>query len=145
MSINRGGSGIHVLAQFQQVLTQVKFTPPLLDIKQNYTLFVTPGVTDSVFNPITGNSPNGSYVLSFSTTGGMYTNVGDIGANFGTGNAFPAFVLGSQPAPGKQSVARNTKVFVTFSEAMQNFAGNLANVKLYKVTSPFTSSESKSL
>ena len=145
--LTEAGSGTHIAGSVAAgSATQVKFTPTsALTSGKNYTLFLTQGVKDSAGNPVMGNSPGGNYILPFSTSGGMYSSISDIGATFGTGNAFPAYVVGSQPAPGKQSVARNTKVFVTFSEAMQNSAANLANVKLYKVTNPFASNESKSL
>ncbi|MBI5022880.1 MAG: Ig-like domain-containing protein [Candidatus Magasanikbacteria bacterium] len=88
--------------------TQLKFTPTsALTSGKNYIFSLTTGIKDPAGNPIMGNNVDGKYVLPFSTGGGMYSSVSDIGGNFGTGNAFPAYVVGSQPAPGKQSVARN--------------------------------------
>lgn len=126
--------------------TQARFTPAAaLTVGAAYTLFVTPAVKDTVGNPISGNGGGGMYVLGFSTAGQMFTDVSQIGSNYGMGNAFPPYVLGASPSPGTINAPTNTKVFVSFSEAMQNSAANLANIQLYKVTNPFTASESKSL
>ncbi len=123
--------------------SNARFIPAAnLTVGKGYTLFITPAVKDSVGNPISGNSSGGMYVLSFSTAGQMFTDFSQI-TNFGTGSAFPPYVVGSQPSPGKTNVPLNTKIAVIFSEAMQNFAGNLANIKLYQVAGAFTASEVK--
>lgn len=123
--------------------SQARFTPSAnLTVGKSYTLFVTPAVKDSVGNPISGNSSGGMYVLSFSTAGQMFTDFSQI-TNFGTGTSFPPYIVGTQPSQGKTNVALNTKLVVIFSEAMQNSATNLANIKLYSVTGAFTSSEVK--
>ena len=77
----------------------------------------------------------------FSTASGMFSTPGSITVLARA--PFPPYVVGSQPAPGKVNVSLNSKTFVTFSEALQNVASNLANVKLYKVTNANTASESK--
>lgn len=121
---------------------QARFTPAsALTVGKTYTLFLTPAIKDTAGNPISGNGPGGSYILSFSTAGQMFSDPGQVGGNFGMGSAFPPFVVGSQPAPGKSNVALNTKAFVSFSEALKNDSTNLANVKLYLVTGAFSSSE----
>lgn len=125
---------------------QARFTPSAaLTVGAAYTLFITPAVKDTVGNPISGNGGGGMYVLGFSTAGQMFTDVSQIGSNYGMGNAFPPYVLGASPSPGTVNAPTNTKVFVSFSEAMQSSTSNLTNVKLYKVTNPFTASESKLL
>ncbi|MBI5465676.1 MAG: Ig-like domain-containing protein, partial [Candidatus Kerfeldbacteria bacterium] len=140
-STKMGGS----VAMISGSTTQARFTPTAtLTAGRNYTLFITPGVKDTAGNPVSGNGPGGAYVLSFGTTGQMFSAPGEI-TNFGTGNAFPPFVIGSQPAPGKVNVATNSKAFVTFSDSLQNTTANLANVKLYQVVSPYTASEAKTL
>jgi len=143
--LTEAGSGAKIAgAVTAPTATSARFTPSAaLTVGKSYTLFLTPAVKDLVGNPVQGNGPGGVYVLNFGTTGEMYTGGG--GASFGTGNAFPPFVVGSQPAPGKANVALNTKSFVTFSDALQNTAGNLANVKLYLVSNPYTASESKTV
>lgn len=144
--LTEAGSGTKIAgAVTAPSATMARFTPTSsLTAGKAYTLFITPAVKDTTGNPVSGNSPGGNYILSFSTTGQMFENPGSI-TNFGMGNSFPPFVVGVQPAPGKLNLPLNTKVFVSFSEAMQTGATNLANVKLYQVSNPFTASESKTL
>lgn len=147
MYLTEAGSGTRVAGVVTApTASSARFTPSAaLTAGRAYTLFLTSAVKDSAGNPVTSNSNGGVYVLQFSTASGMFSTPGEI-TGFGTGNAFPPYVIGSQPAPGKVNVAPNTtKVFVTFSEGMQNSSGSLANVKLYKVISPYTASETKTL
>ncbi|MFA5128327.1 MAG: Ig-like domain-containing protein, partial [Patescibacteria group bacterium] len=139
------GSETKIAGAVSGTATKATFIPTAtLTAGKAYTLFVTPAVKDTVGNPVSGNGQGGSYVLMFSTAGQMYTAPENI-TNFGQGDSFPPYVVGSQPSPGKSNVVLNTEVFISFSEAMQNTASNIAKVKLYKVTSPFTASESKAL
>lgn len=126
--------------------TSAVFTPTsALTAGQPYTLYLTPGVKDTAGNPLAGNSNAGAYQLNFATAGQFFSNFSAItagGGSFGSGNAFPPFVQGSQPAPGKTGFSLNNKVFVNFSQAMQNTPTNLANAQLLLVTNQFTASES---
>jgi len=77
-----------------------------------YFFVITPKVTDLAGNPIEGNQPDGRFVVEFTT----FSDVS--GETYGQGMAFPPFVTGSMPAPGSFNVPTNTKITVTFSEAM---------------------------
>ncbi len=77
-----------------------------------YFFVITPMVTDLAGNPIEGNQPDGRFVMEFTT----FSDIA--GGTYGQGVAFPPYVTGSMPAPGSFNVPTNTKISVSFSEAM---------------------------
>ncbi|MFC1957566.1 carboxypeptidase regulatory-like domain-containing protein [Chloroflexota bacterium] len=77
-----------------------------------YYFVITSKVTDMAGNPIEGNQPDGRFVSEFTTFSDA------AGGDYGRGVAFPPFVMGSMPAPGSFNVPIDTKINVTFSEAM---------------------------
>lgn len=96
----------------------------------NYFFVIKSQVTDQAGNPIEGNQPDGRFVMQFTTFSDA------AGGTFGQGIAFPPFVMGSMPAPGSFNVPINTRISITFSEAMDPStieSGNGAglNVRLY--------------
>jgi hypothetical protein len=92
-----------------------------------YTLVITEGVTSETGQSIEGNRPGGGHQIGFTTGGGTIAfNVN----NFGTGGAFmPPFVQSTIPAPGI-AAAPNTKIVLTFNEAMGSATLTTNNIKL---------------
>ena len=118
----------------------VVYSEKLLDENTIYLLELDQTITDTSGNPIEGNRPGGGYILNFTTA----ANLGDLAEKeYGKGGEFmPPFVKGIFPLPGSFDVGTNQKLLITFSEPMD--ASSLSeSIKLFKVDSPFSSSETE--
>ena len=93
-------------------------------------IFCDPEIKDTTGNGVSGNGSTGAYVVTFSTAGAFsqFSSFGTGGGDLWYGQRFSTVCQGSQPTPGKVNVPLNTKMFITFSEAMKNTSGNLANI-----------------
>lgn len=112
----------------------------LLEENTPYLVELTPAVKTINGNALQGNRPGGGHSLFFmaSGTGGFTMTSG----NFGTGGFFtPPFMENTSPSPGAFGVPPNTKILLSFSEPMDSASITSTNIKLYRVTSPFTASE----
>ena len=112
----------------------------LLEQNVPYLVELTPAVKTSAGNALQGNRPGGGHSLFFATsgTGGFTMTTG----NFGTGGFFmPPFIETTSPSMGAFGVPPNTKVLLSFSESMDSASITSTNIKLYRVTNPFTASE----
>ncbi|MBI5465733.1 MAG: Ig-like domain-containing protein, partial [Candidatus Kerfeldbacteria bacterium] len=110
---------------------------PTASFGDNKTIvvIVTPGVTDTSANSVEGNQPDGAYVFTFST-GSTFTSGGGGGGGgtFGSGAFNPPYVVGTTPKPGTPSIPLNTKLALTFSQAMDSTTLTSNTIKLYTVS-----------
>lgn len=110
----------------------------------NYILVMTTAVTSSNGQSIEGNRSGGGQSISF-------TSAYDVGSggtqsstyNYGSGANFPPYVKAISPGGGAYNVALNSKINVNFNEPMSPSSINTTNIRMYRVTSPFTASETE--
>jgi len=112
----------------------VVYSATALSDNSQYMVEILPSVRDTSGNPLQGNRMGGGHSIMFSTSMGFIS--GQITTlNFGQSAAYmPPMVTGSTPAPGTRYVARNARLTVSFSEAMNS--GSLTGyVQLYALDS----------
>lgn len=103
---------------------------------KTYTLVLRDTLTDSAGNRLMGNRASGGHSVTFTTF------FDTTGGTFGQGANFPPYIKALSPNGGSFDVSVNTKVNITFSEPMNQSTVNTTNIKLYKVTNPFSATES---
>jgi len=110
-----------------------------LNKETTYTLILEDLITDSKGNRLMGNRPSGGHSITFTTF------FDTTGGTFGSGANFPPYVEAVTPGGGAFDVPVNTKVNITFNEAMEESSINTTNIKMYSVSNPFTANETETL
>jgi len=95
-----------------------------LSSNTTYRFVITSAVKDAAGNAIESNQPDGSWAMEFTTfadfqVGGTFQGDGySMEIEYGKGMGYPPYVTGTMPSPGAFNVPTNSKLTVTFSEAM---------------------------
>ena len=113
----------------------------------SYTLVLKDTIIGQNGQRLMGNRPSGGHSIGFTVAmdfGSGGTGGGDAATyNFGSGASFPPYVTGSTPGEGAFSASLNTKINITFNEAMSSSSISSTNIRMYTVSNPYTANESE--
>ena len=112
-----------------------------------YTLVIKDTVIGQNGQRLIGNRASGGHSIGFTVAmdfGSGGTGGGDASTyNFGSGASFPPYVMGTTPGSGGYNVPINTKINITFNEAMSSSSINPTNIKVYTVSNQYTANETE--
>lgn len=106
-------------------------TPPAggLEAGATYYVVINENVRDWTSNSISGNRSSGGYEFSFTTQGNTTIS------SYGTGTNIPPYVWDIKPSGGSYNQPINTKIALTFSQAMDPASiSATGNIKMYTVS-----------
>jgi len=123
----------------------------------SYTLVLTERLIGQSGVQLMGNRPSGGHSIGFTVAmdyGSMAagaTGTGDSAStyNFGSGASFPPYVMGTTPGSGGYNISLNTKINITFNEAMsssvtqETVGGVPLNITMHVVSNPHTANETE--
>lgn len=112
--------------------TNVILFQPTANLSPNtfYTLVITGAVKGVSGQAIEGNRPGGGEELNFNTGGEGFDSYEEMGGNYGQGAQYmPPYVESLMPAPG-MSVDNNSKISITFNQAMDTSTLTTSNIKV---------------